>query len=146
MTAAAKAYEEAFDKAAKDGFKGDATKLNEILRKLEQAMARPEGLPDREWYQHQVYAPGFYTGYGVKTIPGVREALEQGQSERAREQVEIFRGVLAAVTQQVRGGGEGIARQARTVARIRLASSRSRRGVLARNEAVAWNIELLTPS
>jgi N-acetylated-alpha-linked acidic dipeptidase len=102
LTAAAKAYEETYDKAAKDGFRGDATKLNAILRKLEQAMARPEGLPDREWYQHQLYAPGFYTGYGVKTIPGVREALEQGQPERAREQASRFAEVMDAVTERIR--------------------------------------------
>ena len=37
------------------------------------------GTPNRPWYQHLLYAPGFYTGYGVKTMPGVREAIEQGK-------------------------------------------------------------------
>lgn len=40
-------------------------------------MTRGEGLPRRPWFKHQIYAPGFYTGYGVKTLPGVREAIEQ---------------------------------------------------------------------
>ena len=101
LTAAAQGYEQAYEKAARNGFRGDATKLNAILRKMEQSMARPEGLPDREWFQHHIYAPGFYTGYGVKTIPGVREALEQKLPERAREQAARFAQVLDAVTAQI---------------------------------------------
>ena len=38
-----------------------------------------EGLKNRPWYRHSLYAPGFYTGYGVKTMPGIREAIEQGE-------------------------------------------------------------------
>ena len=102
LTEAATAYEETYERVARGGFRGDATKLNEILRELEQSMGRPEGLPDREWYRHQVYAPGFYTGYGVKTIPGVREALEQGMPQRAREQAERFAEVLDAVADRVK--------------------------------------------
>ncbi|MEZ5361683.1 MAG: M28 family metallopeptidase [Bryobacterales bacterium] len=101
LTAAAQSYEQAYDKAARDGFRGNAAKLNAILRKMEQSMARPEGLPDREWFQHHVYAPGFYTGYGVKTIPGVREALEQKLPERAQEQAARFAQVLDAVSAQI---------------------------------------------
>jgi N-acetylated-alpha-linked acidic dipeptidase len=44
-------------------------------------------LPRRAWYKHQVYAPGFYTGYGAKTLPGVREALEQRQWDEVGEQI-----------------------------------------------------------
>jgi N-acetylated-alpha-linked acidic dipeptidase len=102
LTEAAKAYEATYERAADGGFRGDTTKLNAILRKIEQAMARPEGLPDREWYQHHVYAPGFYTGYGVKTIPGVREALEQGETGRAKDQAARFAEVLDTVTAQVK--------------------------------------------
>ena len=40
-------------------------------------MLREEGLPRRDWFKHMIYAPGFYTGYGVKTLPGIREGLEQ---------------------------------------------------------------------
>jgi N-acetylated-alpha-linked acidic dipeptidase len=46
-----------------------------------------EGLPNRPWFKHQIYAPGFYTGYGVKTIPAVREAMEQKQWEDAEIQI-----------------------------------------------------------
>jgi len=43
----------------------------------ERALTSPEGLAGRPWYRHLLYAPGFYTGYGVKTMPGPREAIEQ---------------------------------------------------------------------
>jgi N-acetylated-alpha-linked acidic dipeptidase len=45
------------------------------------------GLPRRPWYKHSLYAPGFYTGYGVKTIPGVREAIEQKDWSETRTQI-----------------------------------------------------------
>ena len=57
-------------------------------------MLRSEGLPRRPWYRHQIYAPGFYTGYGVKTIPGVREAIEQRNWKEAEDQVVVVAGVL----------------------------------------------------
>ncbi|MBC7673272.1 MAG: folate hydrolase, partial [Polaromonas sp.] len=51
--------------------------LDQLLYQAEQQLLSAEGLPRRPWYRHQIYAPGFYTGYGVKTMPGVREAIEQ---------------------------------------------------------------------
>jgi len=47
-----------------------------LLRSLEQTLTNPKGLPGRPWYQHMIYAPGLKTGYAVKTLPGVREAIE----------------------------------------------------------------------
>jgi N-acetylated-alpha-linked acidic dipeptidase len=67
--------------------------LNKKLYKAEQVLLTQEGLPRRGWYKHVLYAPGFYTGYGVKTLPGVREAIEQRNWKEAQEQIEI-----AAVT------------------------------------------------
>ena len=58
------------------------------------AHAASEGLPGRPWYKHHVYAPGFYTGYGVKTLPGVREAIEQRKWADANAQIVILAGVL----------------------------------------------------
>ncbi|MCZ6508095.1 MAG: M28 family metallopeptidase, partial [Acidobacteria bacterium] len=52
-------------------------RLDELLFRTERALTRPEGLPVRPWYVHYIDAPGFYTGYGVKTLPAVREAIEQ---------------------------------------------------------------------
>ena len=52
-------------------------------------MTREQGLPRRSWFKHQIYAPGFYTGYGVKTLPGVREAIEQRNWKEASDEVTI---------------------------------------------------------
>ena len=49
------------------------------MRSAERALTREEGLPRRPWFKHFVYAPGFYTGYDVKTLPAVREAIEEKQ-------------------------------------------------------------------
>jgi len=54
----------------------DFTALNERLYLSERALTSTAGLPGRDWYRHQIYAPGFYTGYGVKTLPRVRESIE----------------------------------------------------------------------
>ena len=51
--------------------------INEMIFLTERELGTEEGLPRRPWFRHMMYAPGFYTGYGVKTIPAVREALEQ---------------------------------------------------------------------
>ena len=60
-----------------------------MLYGSERLLTRNEGLPRRDWFQHQIYAPGFYTGYGVKTLPGIREAIEQRDWREAAEQIEI---------------------------------------------------------
>ena len=63
------------------------SQVNALLRQGDQVMLIPEGLPKRPWYQHALYAPGYYTGYGVKTMPGVREAIEQRDWKTADEQI-----------------------------------------------------------
>lgn len=65
-------------------------KLNQQLMQVEQALTSEKGLPRRSWYKHQIYAPGFYTGYGVKTLPGVREAIEQKDWKEAQEQIKVL--------------------------------------------------------
>ena len=65
-------------------------KLNQKLMQAEQSLTSEKGLPRRPWFKHQIYAPGFYTGYGVKTLPGVREAIEQKNWKEAREQIKIL--------------------------------------------------------
>jgi N-acetylated-alpha-linked acidic dipeptidase len=75
--------------------------LAEINRRLimaERDLVDPAGLPDRPWYRHVVYAPGLYTGYGVKTIPGVREAVDSGNYGRAAEQASIVIRALQRAT------------------------------------------------
>jgi len=63
-------------------------KLNQLLYHAEQQLLS-DGLPRRPWYRHTIYAPGFYTGYGVKTLPGIREAIEQRNWPEARQQIAI---------------------------------------------------------
>jgi N-acetylated-alpha-linked acidic dipeptidase len=75
LTAAAADYEKAFTAHADNA----DPKVNAILLELEHALTDPVGLPNRPWFENMVYAPGFFTGYGVKTLPAVREAIEQKQ-------------------------------------------------------------------
>jgi N-acetylated-alpha-linked acidic dipeptidase len=63
--------------------------LDTMLYQTERALTNPNGLPRRSWFRHQIYAPGFYTGYGVKTLPGVREAIEQRNWTEVAEQIRI---------------------------------------------------------
>ena len=87
----ARAYDEALAKAMENG--GDALaraslrEVNARLIAIERAMTLREGLPNRDWFKHQIYAPGFYTGYGVKTLPAVRESIEQKDWKLAEEQI-----------------------------------------------------------
>jgi N-acetylated-alpha-linked acidic dipeptidase len=84
LTRSAEAYEKAFGSAQSVA---DPAKLNTQLLQTERMLTDAAGLPRRPWFRHQIYAPGFYTGYGVKTIPGVREALEQKNWTEADEQI-----------------------------------------------------------
>jgi N-acetylated-alpha-linked acidic dipeptidase len=68
--------------------------VDKILINTERQLTNANGLPRRGWFRHQIYAPGFYTGYGVKTIPGVREAVEQRDWKEAREQIVIAASTL----------------------------------------------------
>jgi N-acetylated-alpha-linked acidic dipeptidase len=72
--------------------------LNHRLMTAERDLIEPAGLPDRPWYRHVIYAPGLYTGYGVKTIPGVREAVDAGNYTRAAEQAQIVTRALQRAT------------------------------------------------
>lgn len=63
--------------------------FNQSLYRAEQQLLNKEGLPRRDWYKHTIYAPGFYTGYGVKTMPGIREAIEQRNWQEAQQQINI---------------------------------------------------------
>jgi N-acetylated-alpha-linked acidic dipeptidase len=84
---AASRYDRAYARAVSNGRSAVAKKVNEQLIQAERALTSPEGLKNRSWYVHMLYAPGFYTGYGVKTIPGVREAIEQGQWDDANREI-----------------------------------------------------------
>ena len=80
-------------KAAK-AFDAAPSRDDRAVLKLERALTRDAGLPGRPWYKHHIYAPGFYTGYGVKTLPGIREAIEQRKWSEANEQIRIAAKVI----------------------------------------------------
>jgi len=93
----ARAYD-AQSNAQDEGFTIERQKaLNEALKQTERAMLRDEGLPRRPWFKHQIYAPGFYTGYGVKTLPAVREAIEQRNWAEAEQQISIVAGTITQI-------------------------------------------------
>ncbi len=75
--------------------------LNATLQGTEQVLTDMTGLPRRPWFRHRLYAPGFYTGYGVKTLPGVREAVEQENWKEAQEQIGKLTETLENMVQQV---------------------------------------------
>jgi len=79
----------------------DIKALNETLYKTERALTSDQGLPRRPWYRHLLYAPGFYTGYGVKTIPGVREAIEEKQWSDVAPQMAQVSEALTRLTGQI---------------------------------------------
>ncbi len=93
LHAAALRYEKALAKATLAG--RDLAAVNRALIGMERGLTDPQGLPRRPWFRHHLYAPGFYTGYGVKTIPGVREAIEQKLWPEADEQMARVGKVLA---------------------------------------------------
>ncbi|MGA9770474.1 MAG: transferrin receptor-like dimerization domain-containing protein [Blastocatellia bacterium] len=103
LTDSARRYEEAFGKAGAKGFQAvkQVQALNELLYKAERKLTSEQGLPRRTWFKHQIYAPGFYTGYGVKTIPGVREAIEQKQWGDVEPQVKNASAILQAFASQI---------------------------------------------
>jgi N-acetylated-alpha-linked acidic dipeptidase len=68
--------------------------VNAKLIESERRLTDAAGLPGRPWFRHMIYAPGFYTGYGVKTIPGVREAIEQKRWQEADEQIQRVGAIL----------------------------------------------------
>ena len=61
--------------------------LNDKLVQAERRLTNADGLPRRPWYQHLIYAPGFYTGYGAKTMPGVREGIEEKRYQEAEKEI-----------------------------------------------------------
>ena len=82
-----------FDAVAKKS-NNTSEEINQLLYTSVRLLSRDEGLAGRTWYKHHIYAPGFYTGYGVKTIPGVRESIEQREYHAVEPQIEIAAEVL----------------------------------------------------
>jgi len=91
LTRSAKHYQQALaQKQASLGDDAVAAKLGALNRGLiesERRLTNADGLPRRPWYKHLLYAPGVYTGYGVKTVPGVREGIEQKRYGEAEHEI-----------------------------------------------------------
>jgi N-acetylated-alpha-linked acidic dipeptidase len=91
LARSAKHYQQALSqKQASWGDAAFAAKLSALNRQLiesERRLTNPDGLPRRPWYKHLLYAPGVYTGYGVKTVPGVREGIEQKRYAEADQEI-----------------------------------------------------------
>ncbi|HLF32303.1 MAG TPA: transferrin receptor-like dimerization domain-containing protein, partial [Xanthomonadales bacterium] len=86
---------------ATDAYATSTVEINRLLYGSERLLTRAAGLEGRPWFKHFIYAPGFYTGYGVKTIPGVREAIEQREYARVNPQIEVAADILDKLTQRV---------------------------------------------
>ena len=108
LTKSADRYEKALAKASLAG--RNVTSLNAKLIQMERGLTDPQGLPRRPWFQHQLYAPGFYTGYGVKTIPAVREAIEQKQWAEAETQIARVGKVLQNEARMIDAAAEELTR------------------------------------
>jgi N-acetylated-alpha-linked acidic dipeptidase len=95
----AKAFDKEYarlDTSADPANQAKRERVNATLTVLEQSLMDPHGLPGREWYQHMIYAPGLHTGYGVKTLPGIREAIEERRWDEANQYMGVVSRALNA--------------------------------------------------
>jgi len=93
------------------GIPADAKALNALLYQSERKLLSEAGLPRREWFKHQIYASGFYTGYGVKTLPGARETIEQKNWAEAAEQVKVISRNLDTMSSQIEAAARRLREQ-----------------------------------
>jgi N-acetylated-alpha-linked acidic dipeptidase len=110
-------YNQALARAAADGgaalARASLRDANTKLIAVERALTLKDGLPNRPWFEHQIYAPGFYTGYGVKTLPGVRESIEQKQWQLADQQIIRVGQVLGNAGEAIQSAAAEVERAAR---------------------------------
>jgi N-acetylated-alpha-linked acidic dipeptidase len=111
---------EQYEKALGHAEEGDGAGLarasmaavNAQLIAVERTLTLPDGLPGRPWYRNQIYAPGLYTGYGVKTLPGVRESIEEKQWKVAEEQAVRVGKVLENAGEKIQSAAAAIGQTA----------------------------------
>ncbi|MBT8096027.1 MAG: M28 family peptidase [Woeseia sp.] len=96
LQTAAAAYGKALESGATP-----SQSINELLYTSERLLTRDAGLNGRPWYRHHLYAPGFYTGYGVKTLPGVREAIEQRDYDAVSHEIDTVAKILNDIAMRV---------------------------------------------
>ena len=82
-------YEKALSNYKKGSLSAEKkSELNDLLKDVDQAFTSEKGLPRRDWFKNMIYAPGYYTGYGVKTLPGVREGLEERKWNEVKDYIQ----------------------------------------------------------
>lgn len=96
----AEEFQKAFTNATKLPV-DELNRLNETLFMAERSLIYQNGLPRRPWYKHEIYAPGYYTGYGVKTLPAIREAIEQRNWKEAQEGISTVSQTIQSYNTQV---------------------------------------------
>jgi len=95
---------EAHGQIARNPLEKSATEqaaIDTLLFETERFLIRAEGLPRRPWFRHQIYSPGFYTGYGVKTLPGAREAIELEAWDEAAREIERVSEVISGIAERI---------------------------------------------
>jgi N-acetylated-alpha-linked acidic dipeptidase len=103
LTQASERYKKALD-ASKATLTAEVIRsLNKSVIQSERQLTHESGLPRRSWYRHLLYAPGFYTGYAVKTVPGVREAMEQKDFAEAEREIVRVAEALNRETELING-------------------------------------------
>jgi N-acetylated-alpha-linked acidic dipeptidase len=112
ITRSANHYQRAFKQASANGgaalVNATLQSVNERLIQTERALTTSEGLPRRPWFKHEIYAPGFYTGYGVKTIPAVREAIEEKQWREADQGINVVGRVFEEEARVIESAAAGL--------------------------------------
>jgi N-acetylated-alpha-linked acidic dipeptidase len=112
LDAAGKAFDAALERALARGSRSltsrrrELAAINREIYMTERDLGADEGLPGRPWFRHTIYAPGYYTGYGVKTMPGIREAIELNRPEEAKAQAAIVAAAIERMTARVRRATE----------------------------------------
>lgn len=113
LALAAREFDKAWEHAEGKVATADTARLTQVdhlLMASEHDLILDPGLPGRPWYRHRIYAPGRYTGYAVKTLPGIREAVEAGRSSEAAEQTKEVADVLEKLASDVDTAAKLIAR------------------------------------
>jgi N-acetylated-alpha-linked acidic dipeptidase len=102
LRAAAAEYEAAYLKAQGKATPGQLAEANRALREAERTLTDPAGLAGRNWYKHTLYAPGLYTGYSARTLPGIREPLDLGRKSEAQAGTGPLAAAIERLTAKVR--------------------------------------------
>ncbi len=108
LAEAGRAFDAAYQRAMDLGARTLATKrrqlegINREIYATERDLGTADGLPLRSWFRHTIYAPGYYTGYGVKTMPGIREAIEANRPDEARAHAAIVAAAIERMAARVR--------------------------------------------